>query len=400
MEITQGCVHFQLLVQQICKPPARLIVVQNQLLVTDSFYPSAKSRGRKLWSLCKTLLTYNIIFLMLRILSLFRHWKKGNNVEQLCVCTLILGLTFIVMSSLKTLKQRGYDLICGEVRGLKLAGFKLNHHSLRGRLGSFKETLVYVVVGGFFSGFIMCSLFASFYLDYLPVKLTGKFLVDQVSPKIRISFPFFCDILLSLISCIYYSIEVVHAGGNFFFLLLCLMAFCESLNNLTLQLFQQIPVSSRISEDTSDSFVNCLGVYRIIQILIRAMCEAVADFIQPLIVMGVLSAACSGYVCIKLVDHMPLMLYVPASLLLPLCLTINFVLIALAAVPNKSGTRFKLFWKWRLTRKENRLQLLSCPPIGYSFGFVQTFRMKTALSIADVIFNLMASLTLLRIVTP
>lgn len=132
-----------------------------------------------------------------------------------------------------------------------------------------------------------------------------------------------------------------------------------------------------------------------VQILICIINQSVDGFVQPLIVMGVLSAACSGYAFVKLGGHLPLIVYVAVSLIFPVNLIVNFVMITLAAVPHKIGVLFNLFWEGRLTKREGRMQLRSCPPCGYSFGFIDTLRMQTALSIADIIVNFAATLALL-----
>lgn len=396
MEITQGCVLLQLQLQKACMPPSRLIVIRSQLQMRQAFATSTNSRNRKIWNMCSSFLCYNILVYSFQTIVLFRHWNEGSNMEKLCVGALYLGISAITLLGLETMQQRGDDLISCEIECLKLAEFKFHLRSSLGKLGSLKETLVYVVVGGFYLGFEISVLAASFYLDYIPVKLTGKFLIDLALPNINTSLSVFWNVFVSLIACAYNTITVVYAGGNTIFLLLGITALCESINNLSLKLFPRMPHSGGTLEIKNSSFTKCLEVYRTVQIQIREVCQVTAEFNQNLIVMGVLSAACSGYACIKLSSGLALIVYVPLSLVLPTAVVINFLLIALTSVPNQNGTRFQLFWKRRLTRKENRLQLVSCPPIGYSYGFMETLQMKTALTIADVILNLVASLTLLQ----
>lgn len=45
------------------------------------------------------------------------------------------------------------------------------------------------------------------------------------------------------------------------------------------------------------------------EILIRTGNQAVADFLQTLVGMGVVLAACSGYIGIKLYDQLPFVIY-------------------------------------------------------------------------------------------
>lgn len=405
MEVTQGCIHLQLLLQRICCPPFRLVILNENLHMISTLDTKTYPRAIKLWITSKIIIGYAVIFCTFQIALLFRNWKVGNNAEQLCVCTLILGLCSIGMFALRTMQERGEEVIITNIRCLKFAGFRVTSPPSIRRVPALKENLIYVLFGGTLFALLATATVGSFFLDYLFVKLTGTFLLEKAWPQLPLSLPFYCDISLNLLSTLYLRFAILHTGGNGVHLLLSLTIFCEALNSMTLKLFEKTPffAFTQCRDATSTdkpqrkelSFVECFKLYRIIQVLMWTMNEAADGFVQPLIVMGILSAAASGYTCIKLGGIIPPVVYSGLSLILPVSLIVNFVLIALAAVPNKNATTFKRFWTSRATRKFNRLALQSCPPIGYSYGFVETLRMKTALTITDIIINLVATLTLL-----
>lgn len=145
-----------------------------------------------------------------------------------------------------------------------------------------------------------------------------------------------------------------------------------------------------------NSFTEYRDRYQMIRILTRVGSQAVASFLHVLTTMGMLTAAFSGYACIKLFHQLPLTLYILISMFLPCTIIIIFTLVPLAAVPGKYSDIFTHFWKGKVVKDVEKRRLLACPHMRYSYGFITNVTMSTALSLTDVIVNFLASLVLLR----
>lgn len=85
------------------------------------------------------------------------------------------------------------------------------------------------------------------------------------------------------------------------------------------------------------------------------------------------------------------------SLPLPVVIVTIVELCTLTSIPAEDAAGFRRRWRWKLTRKVDRMWLSSCPPVGYAFGFVTECRKFTAFTIADVIVNSVTTLALLSL---
>lgn len=415
MEITRGCVILQLILQRICHPPAYCVMVNQELKMVPNFFKGTPSLASRWYNLTKFLETFTSVFAALRIFTLLNHWRDGRNLEEICFYTIILCVCNLGLSALNSLHAYASEICIAEENGLRLMKFRITGFPTIRKFPGLREFLVYIVLGGIIPSLAFCSAIAPFFLDYHPIKLITFWLYSTLGLQLD----WYLSTLLDLLSGILYGCTMLHGGENVMFLLLGCVSFCEAMENLSFQLFNRT-IITKISlnmpsrkiklrrnwrdEDitmvvvrrTTFTFHRCLKLYRVMQILIRTGNQTVSDFLQTLIIMGVLLAGCGGFTCIKLYHRLPLLIYTVVSFLLPLCLVVNFVLIWLAAVPGINGLRFRNHWKSKLGRKVSRLQLQTCSPIGYSFGFVVNCKNHTALSIANFILNLVATLILLR----
>lgn len=143
-------------------------------------------------------------------------------------------------------------------------------------------------------------------------------------------------------------------------------------------------------------FGKCLRLFHMLDILMRAGNVVVADFLTVLTGMGIIIGTWGGFVMIIGYDELPLLLYICGSIVFPIALILTFVLISLASVPHKNGRLFKVHWKCEVKLKIDRMQLKACPSIGYAYGPIRMVKKHTALEIVNVMFNLVASLSLMR----
>lgn len=155
--------------------------------------------------------------------------------------------------------------------------------------------------------------------------------------------------------------------------------------------------SLNIRSRKEEGFASRLKIFRILQLLLQLANEVVHELSVVGMSMGMLVASVSGFCIVKLHDAIPFFIYMGGSLMLPAILLLNFLLITLVSIPQGNGERFREFWGERLElgRRWERMQLRSCPPIGYNVGrFIKRAKKTTALTITDSIFNGIATLCL------
>ncbi|CAL8129277.1 unnamed protein product [Orchesella dallaii] len=143
-------------------------------------------------------------------------------------------------------------------------------------------------------------------------------------------------------------------------------------------------------------FKICRLRFNITQILIKVTNDIFSEYLFVLVTFGMGMGAFSGYAAISLYDVLPTASYYATPLILGICVTYDFLHVPLAAVPNRNGARFVFFWKTKLFRKMEKLQLRACPRIGYSFGPIRMLSKSTALEIADCILNWTVDLALIN----
>lgn len=180
-------------------------------------------------------------------------------------------------------------------------------------------------------------------------------------------------------------------GASGIFLFMTIICFIEAMDVVSLMLLRRYKHCNQVT-----SFSTSFKLYSKIQILIRVGNQFISIFIQTLIVMGVLLAACTGYVFVKLDGYLPTCLYLIMIPLFPIAIITDFLFFTMFSVPSENAMKFRQYWKGKLTKKLERLQLLSCAPIGYSFGFVDNCQRKSALSELDVEVNGVACLSLIQ----
>lgn len=113
----------------------------------------------------------------------------------------------------------------------------------------------------------------------------------------------FDGILESLISASIYFFLMICGGANVIFLLLGCTAFSETMQTLSYTLIPATNSTGHLRK--CRSFQECMKLHRILQILIRTGNHATSQFLQTLIVMGVLLATCGGFVFITMYSRLP-----------------------------------------------------------------------------------------------
>lgn len=363
MEISQACFRIAIHLQEVIIPPVQVTNISPvKLSVVSSFFKE-ESRPRKIWRRIKLVLLLIIVFSLYRIATLFRHWEEGNNAQQMCVYTTVATTGKFARVAFDTIEFNGEELAFALGQSMKLVNFH-PWSSPWSRIPGTTEAVAYVFCFTFGTIFILCA-FCLPVVDYHPVQLVTEWFLNYVPfsrfyPKLQI--------IVDVFSSLSYGVAAIHGTFVCLFLFFGVVIFAEAIQVAS---FGLIPGSkfkrSIIGSDmicnrvysTSD-FSQQLKLYRCIQILIRAGNQVVADFLQAVLLTGVILATCSGYVGIKLYDSFPTSVYIFGSLILPVCVILDLVLFTLAAIPSENVSRFMQIWKRHLTTKFDRLQLMSC----------------------------------------
>lgn len=418
MDITQGCVNVQLILQSVVHPPCQFHPESSEMKVEKAFFVKKKSRGRKVWDMNKFLIKLMLALSFGCINFLFANLKRDGKVAQLCFYTLVFALGNLALPSFTVLQDHAKEYCFAMTQIFKLAEFRAIGYPSRRRLPSVNETIVYLSFLVTVTAIPIMAIVMPFVLSYHPVKMCAEVLSGILGVSLPTSS--YYKIFVKISSSLVYGFVATHGAGIWLFLILSIANFAETMQTISVKLFHphnhailMFPIymtkyhGKRKNSDvekhikmffsaTSASFSECWRLHQILKILIEAGSSVASQFLQMLVLMGILAAACSGYTALRLYDKLAPSVYFCLSLIFPMFITINFVFITLASVPSDHGTKFRQWWKWKLVRKVDRMRLRACAPIGYTFGFIENCTRKTALSIADVGVNLVASLTLLR----
>lgn len=129
--------------------------------------------------------------------------------------------------------------------------------------------------------------------------------------------------------------------------------------------------------------------------MVRIGNQIVGDFLTALVTCGIILASVSGYAIVKLYYVFPFLLYLVISMIFHLCLVVDFFMVSVGSVINENGIRFLNYWKCKMLRREEKMQIRACPRIGYSFALIKNCTATAALSIADINLNTTATLVLM-----
>lgn len=157
--------------------------------------------------------------------------------------------------------------------------------------------------------------------------------------------------------------------------------------------------STRMGVQKVLKFQQVYREFRRVQIFIFAMDQAILEFSAALAGMGILAASSCGYtVLIMFSDKtFPTLMYVCAGAIFIICMSLNFALHLLASIPKKNVETFRTYWKLYVRIRYDKQCLQSCPVVGYSVGFLRNVGCQTALSIADTILNITATMALAKL---
>lgn len=385
MGFTQACVTVQVVLQKVFRFPVRVTLSSGMVEMKEEPTFSDYSKLKLWWTINKFVLDFLTVFSLVYAKHLLGRWRVNDNLEQLCVYTIILCLARIGSVTLDTVDHRRNEIAFALTQSLKLIKFRKQNQTWRKQAFDYQEAFVFIVCG---SIALICGVAPpaiTILLDYHPAHLILKWLTGFQE------LPFPCKILMTMWSVIVYSCVAAQGAAAIILLLTGILLFVVAMYFVSVKFldkkqFNQYP----------ESFLTNLKIFRQMQIVMRIGNEAVENFLHTFLSMGVVLAVSSGYMLIRLRD-LPLTMHLIVATIVPLCFIFDILLFTLAAIPTENIVSFISAWKGKLKSKRYRVQLRSCPKIGYSFGFVENCERRTGLTVLDVEVNGMASLSLINI---
>lgn len=400
MGTTQGCINVLLWLQAAVYLPLQISPDGTEIRPRKEFLSKNKySWALMCWMCLKiTFLTFSTLSLFY-VKHLYMKWQECNNIQQLCLYTLIFSLTSMGLAAINLMEDQQFSF--AGTQSLKVAKFRTAAHPFTKRLPGFHESGIYIFAGGLFL-MVALVILIPFVLEYHPLGLLTQSVLTSPCPT-------YAKMLSNLLGSLLYACMFLHGGGSWMFVFCVIASFGESVQVVSRRLCMDKAWWAQEHDrhdasvtklckfhSTVRDFTECWRLYNNIRILVHAGNQAVEIFLQALLIMGCLLAIGSGFAIIMLFDRIPFTFYLSAMVLLPLVIAGIFILVALASTPRENGNKFRHFWSAKLVMRIDFARLRACPPIGYSFGFIRNCKRCTALSIIDVIVNSIASVTLLK----
>ncbi|CAL8141021.1 unnamed protein product [Orchesella dallaii] len=389
MPITVGCLNLQFLIQKYLIPPYHIDSKPLRIAKTPS-YSKPFCLHRIIWITIK----FNILIIFTSSLSTVIYslstWKSHQNLEALGIYSILAAIACIAWFTYNMLHVHLIDICFLLTQRFKLLEVPSSGWPTRNRKHDTGELLIY----GFGTGFCAFPLIVSaipLIRDYDPfLKICFRFFA--VSAESGYYLRYFFKALVSG----FYGTTATHAAGVVLSTVLLAEMAIEAPHKLSFNLYERHRHAMKFT--TKLKFNRCLGLFRVLQIVIAISNVIATDFLGVLGFMGVLATSGAAFVMLTMYNDLPFLFYLACSLIVPVNITIDFLLVLLASVTNSNGQRFKLFWKQFGKLKSDQKQLKSCPPIGYSIGpVIRVTKESTAFRIADAIVNGAVTLALTQL---
>lgn len=291
MEITKASFTVASYMQKVINPPVICDHVILEVKINSSFYTKS-SRVRMFWNLNRLQVGLILMHACIKISLLFRHWREGNNAEQLCMHGLFLSMTAIIQVVFYVVEYNRFIFEFVLTSSLRLAKRFVATSDPHSKPG-LKGTIAYAVcIGGTAMCLVVCPGLAT--ISYHPIKSTAERIL-QCRPLSSCSRTF--ETVLDIGSGVAYGIVGIHATLLSFFILLGVIAFGEAAQLVSLRMLD------REDDNHSASFREGLKLYRCLQILISEGSRGAAAYVQSLIICAVCVLACSGYSTVKLYQN-------------------------------------------------------------------------------------------------
>lgn len=434
MAITEGCVNVASLIQGALQPPLLIDESSLQFYLNPAFYEETRPVFFSIqkfifFSVLSTICTCIVIFIG-RVSYLVHYWSQNPDLEQVGFYVLMLAIAVLGVAGFEFYISNPYR-ICYMLN----QRFKLLRTFRKGwpKLSRKPETFEVAIYGLVLIFPVFSLVFGAVPIirDYDPVHLVLKQIWLLLPLKFKID-KFLLHWLFKITSSIVLTVLTFYGTLIVIHIFMIILMFLEGMQTLSGKLFESSSENTfhrvvnqhvfnfetpkarkwllkraaskvtsvktnRMTVSTKPDYRRSLRLFQILFILIRIGNKVMFNFVSVLVFIGIMAASWSGYVMVKLFSKLPLVVYMACSLVLPLAIIVDFFLVSVAAIQNKNGIKFLKYWKRFLTKNDQKMQLRACPEIGYEVGPIRNCKRKTALTIADNILNVTATLVVLKV---
>lgn len=353
-------------------------------------------KSNLLWSTFSINLTLLIIIGTFQLCGALKIWHTEPDFERLGYYALLVSICTIAHQALSVVSLNIKDIIYLINQRLIIIRASSNNCSRNGIL--LGETFMY----GFSAGLgIFPLVFAAIPLfrDYDCIQALGRFVFSSISDHEKNSLKAWT---LKVLSCIYFFTVATLGAVIVLFVLLSMLLVQETCIRLSNNLWEsktnfKNTVVFLVRRQKNDQFLSCERRFRILQILFTTGNGIVSKFLAILTGMGITASSWGGFVMVSMYHELPLIIYMACSGVYLTCQVIYMLLVALAAIPNKNGVKFKYDWRGKLGNHTELRMIRSCPELGFSIGLLRNVKNITALQIFDTTINIIATLAIMKL---
>jgi len=382
MALTIGALKVLFYLQKVNLVPFQVeLDKHNKLRATSE--PFTKSKHAKwAWHAIQSLVIFEIFLYILKLGMLRKTWLKTKDLEQFGILLALLCILIIILGTYLWLKLK-QDTICQTLTDLfKLVSAKPKKFTWKNM--SPLEALVYSDSFVTFLAYPAIFAFAPLVRDYEAGEwfLALVFTKNPSSPSLPIK----------LAVSGFYFILAIPVISTILTIIMLMMTVGESTLVLSFRLG-----NGKNSGESFVEFRNFLKTYRHLQMLLNSFNECACVYNGFFAGMCQIISACCAYFTLLMYNYIPIVMYLACVGVVLAVVFMTFVLITLGGIPHDNVEKRKVHWKsvYGLRSKRQRMELKSCPPIGYSIVVINVVKKQTALSIWDVNANFTATLVLM-----
>ncbi|CAL8129293.1 unnamed protein product [Orchesella dallaii] len=361
-----------------------------------SLYPAVKHVKGMVWkfskfcipSLAVYLLCFRVIPLAASISSV-DGTKLIQKLEELGVHMFFIALGAGSIFCYRTIERHLPDLCFVINEAVKLLEFATKTGSSTTTVKGAIESFVYGIAVGFYLCPILVFLFP-FVRPYDPIQWTVLQLFNLRNTSIPLKLCAGVFYIFNFSHAIHVALMVVLLMGTG---LDCGQRISTKLYNILGQTNLEIPPKSVIRLQ----FRQRLKLYQKLRIFITLFHSVFEEFVSVLLCTCIQVSIWCSCIVTSMWGILPLVIYGNCVVFLIAAIGAILIFVEFASGTYKNGKEFKMLWRRSCPRKQERLQLKSCPDIGFAvYPAIKHVREYTALIICNVILNYTATLIILK----
>ncbi|CAL8136942.1 unnamed protein product [Orchesella dallaii] len=399
MAFATGAINVKLLLQRFIFPPSPCHLVTNSCQHFLSSQPYNQSKlAQRIWHGFRSAVMFFLVLTCWQARFMLSNWNQNSDMEQFGVLMFLMGFTILASTYYAFLERERDDLsfllneACQLVHLREVPRKKA--FSIKTIMSTNLEELSAYAIPFVSIGLPAPVVFLPFICNYDPLQLMIGMILNVGFGTGQI-----LEIISKLLASSLYLVVALH----FYVVTVDVLLMCIHFSYAIMKAAAELKISSPVSSPHFDlnswqpmEYKKQLKQYKILQLLTCFANRTSKDALAVMTAMGALLCASMAYFVIFLYETLPLIMLVACYILLLLAFGVNFVLCSLASRPNSDTDKFREQWKRCLVSRLARMQLKSCPSVGFAIGFsIKIVKTKTPLTIADVLVNCMATMALL-----